>query len=106
MTTTLPWMPTITQMVYLENYTRNLTEIRHQAPQTPSPTSADLCALFHADRRNVATRELSVVVLSVCVCVGRGCVDTEQHAKDCVNVCVFSVVFHQSSQNKLTDYEY
>lgn len=29
MTTTLPWMPTITQMVYLENYTGHLTKSRH-----------------------------------------------------------------------------
>lgn len=55
-------MPTITQMVYLEKYTRHLTEIRHQAPEMQSPTSADLCALFHADRRVAATREPSVVV--------------------------------------------
>lgn len=74
-------MPTITQMVYLENYTRHLTEIRHQAPQTPPPTSADLRAPFHADRR----RDKG----ALCCCSqqrgdsrGVGGVDTEQHAKE------------------------
>lgn len=48
MTTTLPWMPTITQMAYLETRTGHLTEIRHGADsaQIPSPTSMILTGLF------------------------------------------------------------
>lgn len=81
-------MPTITQMVYLENYTRHLTEIRHQAPQTPSPTSADLCALFHADRRTAATSEPSVVVHSVVVVVVGGGASTLSSTQGTVYMCV------------------
>lgn len=39
-------MPTITQMVYLENYTRHLTEIRHQVPQNAvAHLPRSVCAL-------------------------------------------------------------
>merc|ERR1712035_156923 len=52
MATTLPWMPTITQMVYLENCTGHLTKSRHSTDreerraQTPPPTSMILTGLF------------------------------------------------------------
>lgn len=48
MTTTLPWMPTITQMVYLENCTGHLTKSRHSTDtaRIPPPTSMILTGLF------------------------------------------------------------
>ncbi len=51
MATTLPWMPTITQMVYLEICTGHLTKSRHSTDRErrakiPPPTSMILTGLF------------------------------------------------------------
>lgn len=51
MATTLPWMPTITQMVYLENCTGHRTKSRNgtdreRRAQIPPPTSMIFTGLF------------------------------------------------------------
>lgn len=53
MATTLPWMPTITQMVYLGNGIGHLTASRDGTHQTPPPNSMILAGVFFFYQRKI-----------------------------------------------------